>query len=132
MTTELSPNGKLVLGHIRGRTLNGGFASRIYNMWESDWEEALDEIRSAGYALTWVNGTVADEPSITGGWVLASQTFTVKTTETVSGVYTVTAFSADEAEGFFVDPKTLQEAFDSEAVEQDDYNSFSIEVNDVA
>ena len=66
----LSESARLALVHIRARTRQGKFASGLYWMSASGWQAALEELRAAGQAIVWVYGTVADEPTIRGGWVL--------------------------------------------------------------
>ena len=65
-----SESARLALAHIRARTRQGKFASGLYWMPASQWQAALEELRAAGQAIVWVYGTVADEPTITGGWIL--------------------------------------------------------------
>ncbi len=67
-----------VLAHIRGRTITGRFATRLWNMSEREWDAALSELRAAGYDIRWTLGTVADEPTVTGGYVLAGEDATTK------------------------------------------------------
>lgn len=69
-TIELSEDARLALGHIRCRTRTGRFACRLWNMEPGRWGRALNEIRAAGYRIEWTHGTVADDPTVTGGWVL--------------------------------------------------------------
>ena len=66
----LSESARLALAHIRARTRQGKFASGLYWMPASEWQAALEELRAAGQAIMWVYGTVADEPTIRGGWIL--------------------------------------------------------------
>ena len=66
----LSESARLALAHIRARTRQGKFASGLYWMPASEWHAALEELRAAGQAIVWVYGTVADEPTIRGGWIL--------------------------------------------------------------
>lgn len=69
-TVPLSGDASRALAHITGRTRSGLFASRLWDMGEVRWSNALLELHSAGYRIEWVNGTVADDPTVTGGWVL--------------------------------------------------------------
>jgi hypothetical protein len=73
-TSQLSEAATRALNHIVGRTRQGDFANRLWNMTEPDWNQAIDELRDARYEIYWTHGTVADDPTITGGWrvVLAS------------------------------------------------------------
>ena len=66
----LSESARPALAHIRARTMQGKFASGLYWMSAREWQAALEELRAAGHTTVWVYGTVADEPTITGGWVL--------------------------------------------------------------
>jgi len=66
----LSESARLALAHIRARTRQGKFASGLYWMQASEWHQALEELRASGQAIMWVYGTVADEPTIRGGWIL--------------------------------------------------------------
>ena len=66
----LSASARLALAHIRARTRQGKFASGLYWMRSCEWHRALEELRAAGRAIVWVYGTVADEPTIRGGWIL--------------------------------------------------------------
>jgi hypothetical protein len=34
------------------------------------WQAALEELRHAGYSVAWTYGQVADDPTVTGGYVL--------------------------------------------------------------
>jgi hypothetical protein len=70
---RLSESARRALGHIRARTVQGRFASRLYYMTEERWNGALDELRRAGHEISWTLGTVADDPSVRGGWVLDEQ-----------------------------------------------------------
>ncbi len=58
------------LGHIRGRTLGGRFAAKLWDWDERRWREALARLRAQGHQIEWVAGIVADEPTVAGGWVL--------------------------------------------------------------
>ncbi|MGO9908830.1 MAG: hypothetical protein ACLPY3_24410 [Solirubrobacteraceae bacterium] len=66
----LSESARLALAHIHARTRQGKFASGLYWMPASEWHQALEELRAAGQTIVWVYGTVADEPTIRGGWIL--------------------------------------------------------------
>jgi hypothetical protein len=66
----LSPAARHVLGHIRGRTITGRVACPLWDMPSATWDAALDELRCAGYPITWTLGQVLDEPTITGGYLL--------------------------------------------------------------
>jgi hypothetical protein len=69
-TENLTSDDQHALAHIRGRTTMGKFASGLYD-WNSDrWKTAIDNLTSASYPIRYVHGTVADDPSVTGGWVL--------------------------------------------------------------
>ena len=67
---ELSESAQRTLNHITGRTRQGDFACRLWDMPEEEWQLALGELDRAGYRIVWTRGTVADEPTVTGGWVL--------------------------------------------------------------
>ena len=69
----LSESARLALAHIRARARQGKFASGLYWMPASEWRAALGELRAAGQGIMWVYGTVADEPTIRGGWILDEQ-----------------------------------------------------------
>jgi hypothetical protein len=66
----LSAPAQRVLGHIRGRTLTGRFACQLWDMPTPTWQAALEELRHAGYSVAWTYGQVADDPTVTGGYVL--------------------------------------------------------------
>lgn len=68
----LSRPARRVLAHIRGRTITGRFACPLYDMPTHIWDSALDEVRQGGYAIAWTYGQVADDPAVTGGYVLAA------------------------------------------------------------
>ena len=68
----MTPNATRALAHITGRTRTGRFACRLWNMSEADWQAALAELREAGHRIDWKFGTVADDPTVTGGWVHAN------------------------------------------------------------
>jgi hypothetical protein len=70
--TSLSDPAARALGHVRARTRTGRFANQLWDMSDQEWEAALDELRRAGYQLYWTYGTVADDPTITGGWRLST------------------------------------------------------------
>jgi len=67
---SLSESASRTLTHIRGRTVQGSFASQLWDMPDREWASALDEIRNGGHELYWTHGTVADDPTITGRWRL--------------------------------------------------------------
>ncbi len=69
---SLSEPAARVLAHIRARTLQcrWTFANQLWYMPDAEWTAALDEIRNAGYAIYWTHGTIADDPTVTGGWRL--------------------------------------------------------------
>jgi hypothetical protein len=69
---SLSESASRVLGHIRGRTRQAAFtfANQLWDMPDEQWTAALEEIRNAGYEIYWRYGTVADDPTVTGGWRL--------------------------------------------------------------
>ena len=66
----LGDDARRALGHIGGRTVTGGFASQLWDMPKDPWESALGELRDAGYDIRWTYGTVADDPSVLGGYVV--------------------------------------------------------------
>ena len=67
---ELSANATRALAHIKGRTITGRFANQLYDMSQPAWRDALEELRAAGHRIEWVSGRVADDPTVTGGYVL--------------------------------------------------------------
>ena len=67
---ELSANARCALAHIKGPTITGRFANRLYDMSQPAWRGALEELRAAGHRIEWVSGRVADDPTVTGGYVL--------------------------------------------------------------
>ncbi len=73
VTTGLSETSRRALAHIRGRTRTGRFACRLWDVSEADWAAALAELREAGYSIQWTRGAVADDPTVTGGWVLVGE-----------------------------------------------------------
>lgn len=68
---KLGADARRALAHIHARTVTGRFACRLYDMNESAWTAALAELRSAGYDIQWTLGTVADDPTLNGGYTLA-------------------------------------------------------------
>jgi hypothetical protein len=66
----MSDNARRALAHITGRTRTGRFACRLWELSAVDWKAALDELRADGRRIEWTFGTVADDPTVTGGWVL--------------------------------------------------------------
>ncbi len=67
---ELSANARRALAHIKARTITGRFANQLYDMSQPAWRDALEELRAAGHRIEWTHGTVADDPTVTGGYVL--------------------------------------------------------------
>jgi len=67
---ELSANATRALAHIKARTITGRFTSQLYDMSEPAWRDALEELQDAGHRIEWVPGRVADDPTVTGGYVL--------------------------------------------------------------
>jgi len=51
----------------------GKFACRIYSWNEQRWRAALDGLTQRGYRVRRVSGHVADDPSVTGGWILENE-----------------------------------------------------------
>jgi hypothetical protein len=70
---ELSGPARRALAHIRARTITGRFACPLYDMPPDVWDAALQELREADYRMVWTHGQVADDPTVTGGHVLAAQ-----------------------------------------------------------
>jgi hypothetical protein len=70
---ELSGAARRALAHIRARTITGRFAYPLYDMPPHVWDAALDELRAGGYQIVWTHGHVADESTVTGGYILAAQ-----------------------------------------------------------
>jgi hypothetical protein len=66
----LSHNAQLALGHIRGRTRSGRFASGHYQMTDEQWTAAVAELEAHGDQVRWKFGTVGDDPRVNGGWVI--------------------------------------------------------------
>ncbi len=71
---ELSANARRALAHIKARTITGRFANQLYDMSQPAWRDALEELRAAGHRIEWTHGTVADDPTVTGGYVLREPT----------------------------------------------------------
>lgn len=69
-TYDLSPAAARVLTHIKARTITGRFASRVYDMPRNVWDRSLDELRCGGHRIEWTHGLVADDPTVTGGYIL--------------------------------------------------------------
>jgi hypothetical protein len=69
-TDRLTEPARRVLAHIRARTIAGKFACQLWDMPNTTWEAALEELRQSGYEIAWTYGIVADDPTITGGYVL--------------------------------------------------------------
>jgi hypothetical protein len=68
----LTGDDRRALAHICGRTTMGKFASGLHG-WSGDrWRVAVDRLRSAGFPIRQVCGVVADDPAVTGGWVIAN------------------------------------------------------------
>jgi hypothetical protein len=67
---EYSQDARRALAHIKGRTVTGRFACPLFNMPAERWALALDELRARRHRIEWTYGTVADDPTVTGGWVL--------------------------------------------------------------
>ena len=67
---ELSANATRALAHIKAPTITGRFANQLYGMSQPAWRDALEELRAAGRRIEWTHGTVADDPTVTGGYVL--------------------------------------------------------------
>jgi hypothetical protein len=69
---SLGDSARRALNHIRGRTRQAAFtfANQLWDMPDKQWTAALEQIRNAGYEIYWTRGTVADEPTVTGGWRL--------------------------------------------------------------
>ena len=70
---QLSADARRALAHIRGRTVSGRFANQLYDMPDERWQTALDDLRRSGHRIEWTHGTVADDPTVTGGWRLADR-----------------------------------------------------------
>jgi hypothetical protein len=69
-TRQLGSAARRALAHISARTITGRFASRLYDMPADVWDSALDELRRAGHGIEWTFGQVADDPTVTGRYVL--------------------------------------------------------------
>jgi hypothetical protein len=67
---RLSGPARRALAHIRARTITGRFACPLYDLPSRVREDALDELRKVGYRIVWTRGQVADDPTVTGGYVL--------------------------------------------------------------
>ena len=68
-TRQLGSAARRALAHISARTITGRFASRLYDMPADVSDSALDELRRAGHGIEWTFGQVADDPTVTGGYV---------------------------------------------------------------
>lgn len=66
----LTDDERRVLAHITGRTRSGGFANQFYDWDAGRWDRALGYLTAVGYVIRWVHGTVADDPTVTGGYVI--------------------------------------------------------------
>jgi hypothetical protein len=69
----LNADERRALGHLRGRTRTGKFACRMYDWTEQRWRDALDGLTNRGYRVRRVSGQVADDPTVTGGWILKNE-----------------------------------------------------------
>ena len=67
-----SDDTRRALAHIEGRTTSGLFANQLYYFSDKRWEAAIEPLRRDG-VIEWTHGTVADDPPVTGGWVLAER-----------------------------------------------------------
>lgn len=59
------------LAHIRGRTTMGKFAAGLYDWSDERWTGAINGLTAAGYPVQQVHGTIADDPTVTRGWVFS-------------------------------------------------------------
>ncbi len=68
----MSPNADVerAFAHITGRTRQGAFAAPLWNWSEERWTTAIAPLQD-NRLIRWTLGTVADDPTVTGGWVLA-------------------------------------------------------------
>jgi hypothetical protein len=84
---QLSVDATRALAHIRGRTVSGKFAHQLYDMPDERWQTALDELRRSGYRIEWTHSTIADDPTVTGGWRLAERDAGLSREQQVSPAY---------------------------------------------
>ncbi|MGO9973431.1 MAG: hypothetical protein ACLP01_11615 [Solirubrobacteraceae bacterium] len=70
--SDMSPSADVerAFAHITGRARQGAFASRLWKWSEERWTAAIAPLQDNGL-IRWTLGTVADDPTVTGGWVLA-------------------------------------------------------------
>jgi hypothetical protein len=67
---ELSEHAGRALAPISAQTETGRFAAPLYSITEATWRDPLAELTAAGYRIESTFGTVADEPTVTGGYRL--------------------------------------------------------------
>ena len=67
---ELSAEAARVVTQVRAPTDVGKFATGLRGMSEASWRSALEKLRAAGHRTERMLGTVADDPTVTGGYVL--------------------------------------------------------------
>jgi hypothetical protein len=70
---EDSTDAQRAFAHITGRSRQGAFASQLWNWSDERWLAALDVLRCDQQLIRWSYGTVADDPTVTGGWILAQE-----------------------------------------------------------
>lgn len=66
---DVDADDRRALAHILGRTRQGAFACRLWDWDERRWLASVSRL-SDEYPIRWVFGRVADEPSVTGGYVI--------------------------------------------------------------
>jgi len=69
---EYGEDTRRALAHITGRTRQGSFANQLWNFSDERWAAAIAPLREEGL-ITWTLGTVADDPTVSGGWVLVDR-----------------------------------------------------------
>lgn len=67
---EYGEDTRRALAHITGRTRQGSFANQLWNWTAERWAAAITPLERDG-VITRTLGTIADDPTVTGGWVLA-------------------------------------------------------------
>ena len=70
---ELSAEAARVVTHVRAPTDVGKFATGLRGMSEASWRSALEKLRAAGHRTERMPGTVADDPTVTGGSYCANR-----------------------------------------------------------
>ena len=69
---EYGDDTRRALSHIRGRTLSGSFAAKLWMWTEERWAAAIAPLER-DQVIVRTLGTVADDPTVSGGWVLVDR-----------------------------------------------------------